>query len=128
MKPLDRPVVVPTAAAHTGTGQTSGMVRLEAFHSDKFWAGLARNQAGATSAWHHHGAYESAVYVVSGAVLLESGAGGRDAVTARDGDFLFIPAHVIHRESNPNDSEAVVVVVRAGDGELVVNVEGPAPG
>jgi uncharacterized RmlC-like cupin family protein len=41
------------------------------------------------------------------------------------GDFLLIPAREIHREGNPTDTTTEVVLVRAGQGEVVVNVEGP---
>ena len=48
-------------------------------------------------------------------------------VEAQAGDFLFIPAHTVHREGNPGFDEATVIVVRAGSGEPVVNVDGPDP-
>ena len=45
---------------------------------------------------------------------------------AGPGDFLFIPAREIHREGNPLDETSEIVVVRAGQGEVVVNVDRPA--
>lgn len=60
--------VVRSAERHTQTGQTSGMVREEAFHSDQAWAGVAHNAPKAFSGWHHHGEYESVIYVLSGRV------------------------------------------------------------
>lgn len=45
---------------------------------------------------------------------------------AGPGDFLLIPAHEIHREGNPTDATTEVVLVRAGQGEVVFNVDGPA--
>ena len=44
------------------------------------------------------------------------------------GDFVHVPKGAIHRESNPDDNESRLVVVRAGRGPAVVNVDGPAPG
>jgi hypothetical protein len=35
--------------------------------------------------------------------------------------------HAVHREGNPADEEARIVVVRSGSGESVFNVDGPEP-
>jgi uncharacterized RmlC-like cupin family protein len=121
-----RPQVVKAAERHVQTSQTSGMVREEAVHSDKMWAGVAHNAPKAFSGWHHHGDYESAIYVLSGHVRIECGPGGRIVLDGGPGDFLFIPAREIHREGNPTDGTTEVVLVRAGQGEVVVNVDGPA--
>jgi hypothetical protein len=37
-------------------------------------------------------------------------------------------ARTVHRESNPTDQTAEVVLVRRGTGPVTVNVEGPAVG
>ena len=121
-----RPHVVKAADRHVQTGQTSGMVREEALHSDEMWAGVAHNAPKAFSGWHHHGDYESAIYVLNGHVRIEWGPGGRTVLDGGPGDFLFIPAREIHREGNPTDATTDVVLVRAGQGEVVVNVDGPA--
>jgi uncharacterized RmlC-like cupin family protein len=57
---------------------------------------------------------------------MESGPGGSDAVEAGPGDFLSVPPRVVHREISP-DSPVHAVVVRVGEGQIVVNVEGPDP-
>lgn len=121
-----KPQVVKAADRHVQTSQTSGMAREEALHSDKMWAGLAHTAPKALSGWHHHGDYESAVYVLSGHVRIECGPGGHTVLDGGPGDFLFIPAHEIHREGNPTDATSDIVLVRAGQGEVVVNVDGPA--
>lgn len=121
-----KPHVVKAADRHVQTGQTSGMVREEALHSDEMWAGIAHNAPKAFSGWHHHGDYESAIYVLNGHVRIECGPGGRTVLDGGSGDFLFIPAREIHREGNPTDATTDVVLVRAGQGEVVVNVDGPA--
>jgi uncharacterized RmlC-like cupin family protein len=77
------------------------------------------------SGWHHHGDYESHIYVVSGVLCMESGPGGHDVVDAQPGDFVFVPPHTVHREGNPASAEATVIVIRAGRGEAVFNVDGP---
>ena len=105
---------------------TPGIVREQAIAIDGLWAGLARTQPGMTSAWHHHGEYETSIYIVSGRLRMESGPGGSEVVEAAAGDFLHVPAGAIHRESNPTDAESHIVVVRAGQGPPTVNVDGPA--
>jgi uncharacterized RmlC-like cupin family protein len=104
------------------------MHREEAVATDRSWAGHVTTEAGVVSGWHHHGDHESHIYVVSGALRMESGPGGRDVVDAGPGDFVFVPPHTVHREGNPTDADAELVVVRAGSGEVVVNVDGPEQG
>ena len=104
---------------------TSGMRREEAVSTDRSWAGYVTTEAGMVSGWHHHGDHESHIYVVSGALRMESGPGGRDVVEAQPGDFVFVPPHTVHREGNPTSQDSTIIVVRAGRGEAVFNVEGP---
>jgi uncharacterized RmlC-like cupin family protein len=118
--------LVTAAQRSRQTGQTSGMDREEAFRTDAMWAGVARNAPRAQSGWHHHGEYESAIYILSGRIRIECGPGGRTVLDAGPGDFLLIPAREIHREGNPADAPAEIVVVRSGQGEVVFNVDGPA--
>ncbi len=106
---------------------TAGMIREEAVSTEGSWAGLVRTEPRMTSGWHHHGEYETAFYVVSGSVRLEFGAQGRESAEAGPGDFVRVPRGAIHRESNPLDEEGAFIVFRAGSGESVVNVDGPAP-
>ncbi len=105
---------------------TPGMQREEAVSTETTWAGFARTDAGMISGWHHHGEYESVIYVLSGRLRMESGPGGASVVEAGPGDFLFVPRGSIHREGNPAGVHGTAVVVRSGRGEPVVNVEGPA--
>jgi uncharacterized RmlC-like cupin family protein len=106
---------------------TAGMTREEAFRTDGMWAGLVRTEPRMASGWHHHGDYETAIYVVSGRLRMESGPGGSTVDEAGPGDFIHVPKGVIHRESNPLDEGTTLVAVRAGTGEPVVNVDGPEP-
>jgi uncharacterized RmlC-like cupin family protein len=105
---------------------TAGMVREEAVATDRMWAGLARTEAGMDSGWHHHGEYESTIYVLAGALRMESGPGGTEVLDAVPGDFLYVSPGAVHRESNPSDEESQIVVVRSGSGEPVINVDGPS--
>lgn len=106
---------------------TPGMDRREAISTDGMWSGVVRTEAGASTGWHHHGSYETTIYVVSGVMRMEFGRGGGDSFEAGAGQFVYVPPGAIHREANPGDATSVAVVVRAGSGEAVTNVDGPAP-
>lgn len=107
---------------------TPGMVREQAIATDGMWAGFVRTDGHMTSGWHHHGEYDTTIYVLTGALRMECGPGGADVVEAGPGDFVHVPREAIHRESNPTDVESHLVVVRAGQGPPTINVHGPAPG
>jgi uncharacterized RmlC-like cupin family protein len=104
------------------------MRRRRAIEVPGLWSGAVHTQPGALSAWHHHGDHETSIYVVSGRMRLEFGPGGESAVEAGPGDFIHVPAHAIHRESNPGDVTSTAVISRAGTGAPTVNVDGPEPG
>jgi uncharacterized RmlC-like cupin family protein len=118
-------VVRPTD--RTEADPTPGMIRERAFEAEGVWAGLVRTAPGMTSGWHHHGEYETAIYLARGTLRMDSGPGGSEVITAVSGDFLHVPKGAIHRESNDSDEESHLVVVRCGHGIPTVNVDGPAP-
>jgi uncharacterized RmlC-like cupin family protein len=122
----DSVVHIPPDQRSEALPPTPGMFREEAIAVEGLWAGLATTDAGMTSGWHHHGDYDTSIYILSGALRMESGPGGAETIEAQPGDFLFVPKGAIHRESNPSDVESQLVVVRAGTGPPVVNVDGPA--
>ena len=122
----DRILVVRPGERRAGPA-TPGMVRQEAFAGERMWSGIARTEPGMVSGWHHHGEYETTIYVLSGALRMEFGPGGAAAVEAGPGDFVYVPKGVVHREGNPSGEPAELVLVRAGHGESTVNVDGPAP-
>jgi uncharacterized RmlC-like cupin family protein len=101
---------------------TPGVAREAAIVVDGLWSGRARTEAGVTSGWHHHGEHDTVAYVVRGVFRVESASG---VVEAAAGDFVHVPAHTVHRESNPSAETAEVVLVRRGAGPVVVNVDGP---
>jgi uncharacterized RmlC-like cupin family protein len=101
------------------------MDRQQAFAGDDLWAGLVRTESGMVSGWHHHGEYESVIYVLTGALKMEFGPGGSEVVEAHPGDFVLVPRGAVHRESNPSARPADIVVVRTGRGESIYNVAGP---
>ena len=104
---------------------TPGKVREQAIAADGLWSGLVRTEPGVTSGWHHHGEHHTSVYVVEGTVRIEYGPAGSRAVDAGPGDFLHIPKHVVHRESNVGSTPSQEVVTRSGTGPLSITVDGP---
>jgi uncharacterized RmlC-like cupin family protein len=116
---------VVTPDERTAGPPTPGMDRQQAFASDDLWAGFVRTESGVVSAWHHHGDYESVIYVLTGTLELEFGPGGASVVEARPGDFVRVPRRAVHRERNPSAGPADIIVVRAGRGESIFNVAGP---
>ncbi|HET7488347.1 MAG TPA: cupin domain-containing protein [Acidimicrobiales bacterium] len=122
----DDPAALITPDHRLETDPTPGIVREQAIAVEGVWAGLARTAPGTVSGWHHHGEYETSIYVLSGRLRMESGPGGATVMEAGAGDFVHVRAGSVHRESNPGDEESRVVVVRAGHGVPTVNVDGPA--
>jgi len=122
----DRILVVTPEDRRAGPS-TPGMVRQEAFAGDGMWSGTARTEPGMVSGWHHHGEFETTIYVLSGALQMEFGPDGSDTVEAGPGDFVYVPKGVVHRERNSSPEPSELVLVRAGRGESTVNVDGPAP-
>jgi uncharacterized RmlC-like cupin family protein len=106
---------------------TPGMRREAAVTTGRLWSGVVTTRAGAASGWHHHGDHDTAIYVVSGSVRLESGPGGDSVVEAGPGDFVYVPPGAIHREINGGSTTSELVVTRAGHGATTINVDGPAP-
>jgi serine phosphatase RsbU (regulator of sigma subunit)/uncharacterized RmlC-like cupin family protein len=126
MEQADSVIRVPPGDRVVGD-PTPGMVREQAVAVDGLWSGLVSTEAHMISGWHHHGDHDTSVYVIDGALRMESGPGGATVVDAGPGDFVYVPKRVIHRESNPGDTAAHAVVTRAGHGPVTVNVGGPAP-
>ena len=118
-------IVVVKPDERTAGPSTPGMDREQAVATDGMWSGLVRTEAGMRSGWHHHGEYETTIYVLTGALSMEFGPDGTTTVEAGPGDFVYVPKGAVHRESNPSREPADLVVVRAGRGESTVNVDGP---
>jgi uncharacterized RmlC-like cupin family protein len=118
-------ILVVTPGERTAGPFTPGMDRQQAVATESMWSGYVRTEAGMQSGWHHHGEYETTIYVVTGALRMEFGPGGSTTVAAAPGDFVYVPKGVVHRESNPSAGPADLIVVRAGRGESTINVDGP---
>ncbi len=126
-----RPVVVSGAGSPGETAQTPGMERR---------AGVSRESAGASKVWlgfvtarpnswgppHHHREAETASYVLSGRTRVYFGENFAEFVEVGPGEFLFVPAQIVHIEANPYDEPCVAVVSRSPD-NIVVPVDVVVP-
>jgi uncharacterized RmlC-like cupin family protein len=112
------------------TGQTPGMHRLEAISartvgSQRVWMGQTEVSPRTASGDHHHGDSETAIYVVSGhPVFVFADDGEEVRLETSPGDYVFVPPFTPHREENPTDSDAVVVIARSSQEAIVVNLPG----
>jgi len=116
------------------TSQTSGMKRREAISgktvgAEHLWMGQTHVPGATQSGNHHHGASETAIFVVSGSpvfvfVDLEGDEPVETPIRTAPGDYIFVPPYVPHREENPDpDTEAVVVIARTTQEAIVVNLD-----
>ena len=101
---------------------TPGMTRAHAILAPGLASGTVSVGPGVSSGWHHHGDHETSIHVLKGRLRLEFTDG---AVDASEGDFVHVPAGVVHRESNPGEIANLAVFSRAGTGPVTVNVEDP---
>ncbi|NRQ32053.1 cupin domain-containing protein [Nonomuraea sp. NN258] len=92
--------------------------------SSRLWMGQTHVAPATRSSDHHHGASETAIYVVSGTpsfVFLDES--GEVRLDTGPGDYVFVPPYVPHREENPDPAcEAVVVIARSTQEAVVVNL------
>jgi len=122
---------IPAADLSVDTGQTPGMRRGEAVSSttvgsERVWMGQTSVGPRTASGNHHHGDSETAIYVVSGHPVFVFAEDGEEVrLTPEPGDYVFVPPFTPHREENPGDDEAVVVLARSGQEAIVVNLPGP---
>jgi uncharacterized RmlC-like cupin family protein len=122
--------IVRASERDPGTAQTPGMTRM---------AGVSASTCGATGVWmgdvtlapgfqsqpHHHGDVESAIYVISGRLRLRWGDRLEHEAEGGAGEFIFVPANVVHQEINASIAEPVTQIVARGGENIVVNVAIP---
>jgi uncharacterized RmlC-like cupin family protein len=121
--------VAPVALSRDTT-QTTGMRRVEAISgktvgSRGLWMGQTHVAAATASDNHHHGASETAIYIVSGnpEFVFFDEVEGETRVRTKPGDYIYVPPFVPHREENPDpENEAVVVISRNTQEAIVVNL------
>jgi uncharacterized RmlC-like cupin family protein len=121
----DTPSVVRSTERRPATGLPAGVVGEEAFHHDQGWVGFLHLEPGASSPWHHHGEWDSYAYVTQGILRWEYGADGTESIEIGAGDVGHMPAWVVHRDVSAGAEDLVMVLFRAGDGELTIDVSGP---
>ena len=110
----------------TSTGADQGSIlRLAAIDEPTLWAGISTVPAEASTGWHHHGTNTTVFFMVSGSLTVEHGDDPTETATAVKGDFVVVPAGVVHREVVPPGEDVEAVVIRFGDGTgpLVVDVD-----
>ena len=123
--------VVPRDRLDTRTAQTPGLNRAAAITQDsagarKLWAGTVTIHPGAATGVHHHGSLETVLYVVRGRARMRWGERLEFSAEAGPGDFLFVPPHVPHQESNASDTEVLECVLVRSDGQATtVNLDSP---
>ena len=111
-----------------GTSQTPGSIRLAAVSPElgirtALWGGTFLVEPGAQTGIHHHGAQETVAYVLEGESFIQWGDQGEHSVVARTGDFLHVPAWLVHREMNRSkDSPFRWVVIRSSSEPIVINL------
>jgi uncharacterized RmlC-like cupin family protein len=111
-----------------GTAQTPGSERQAAIAPQlgietAMWGGVFEVEPGASTGIHHHGEQQTIAYVLSGTCNVRWGAKGEFAATAKAGDFIHVPAFLLHMESNSSTSEPFRwVVVRSTATPIVVNL------
>lgn len=120
--------VVRSGQRSTDTPQTPGLLREVAFDGRnpdaKVLSGfVSMVQPGAATAAHHHGDQETILYVLTGRARFRWGPKLENMTEAGTGDFVFIPAAIIHQEINASTEEATSwVVVRSNPDPIVVNL------
>lgn len=122
--------IIAASELDAGTAQTPGMLRLAGVASSTcgstgIWMGHVTNEAGFRTGAHHHGDVESAIYIISGRLRMRWGADLKQAATASAGDFIFVPANLVHQELNLSEDEPVVAIVARGGDNVVINVDVP---
>src|SRR5256885_15175055 len=84
-----QPRLIRPSDRHQQTGQTAGMTREEAVHTEGLWVGVVRTEAGRSSSWHHHGGHEAGVFGITGQGHLECGPGGTTKFRAPGGGGIY---------------------------------------
>jgi uncharacterized RmlC-like cupin family protein len=112
----------------------NGVTRREAFFEsyqpvgdDQVWVGHTHNAPGEFSLWHVHPNYVTYGYEITGRLRVEWGPGGKKAIEAGAGEFVRVPAGIVHREGSVGTEHRTGIGFRIGSGPYVVDVEGPDP-
>ena len=118
-------LLLAAASAGASMAPPAGVSRTDLQRHDLSIEGLETIQAridiapGGMAPWHRHPG-EEVIYVLEG--MLEYQLEGRDPVTLKAGDVLFVPAGVAHKARNPgtvNGAELATYIVAKGKPLLV---------
>lgn len=106
---------------------TPGQQRKTAYSGNGLWIGQCEITARDTpSQWHHHENYDSIMYMLEGRIRVDWGENGEKSFEMGPGDYGFFGRKVIHHAQIIDAPENCrYVFVRLGEGESVVNVDGP---
>jgi uncharacterized RmlC-like cupin family protein len=110
------------------TAQSAGALRVAGVSeantpATRIWLGKLSNKPGHHSVAHHHGDAETAAYLLKGRARVHYGPDYRDSVDLEEGDFLFVPPHFPHIESNRSDTDELVWLTARAPDNVVVNLE-----
>jgi uncharacterized RmlC-like cupin family protein len=79
--------------------------------SQNIYSAIVVTAPGGKTDVHHHAECETAIYILKGRALYRSGAQLEQVTKAGEGDFVYIPAQLVHTEENLSDSEELHVLV-----------------
>lgn len=107
--------------------QTPGQNRKKALEAGPLWVGECHVTAlNAPSQWHHHKDFDSVMYMLSGRIRVDYGESGEQSFEIGKGDYAYFPRQAIHRcQIIEGDDNVHYVFVRLGEGETLLNVDGP---
>lgn len=123
-----RPVVTRQNEEDRGTGQSGGAIRISGVSpqhtpATKIWYGKVSNEPGFRSLPHHHGEAETGGYLLKGHGRIYFGENYSEWVDMTEGDFVFVPPHMIHVEANMSTTEELVWVTCRTPDNIVVNFD-----
>jgi uncharacterized RmlC-like cupin family protein len=96
--------------------------------AQKLWASTIVVQPNAKTGPHHQGELETVIYVMSGRAGFRWGDRLEFVDEGGPGDFVYVPPYVPHQELNAEKDEPVkAVIVRSGQGLIVINLDIPSP-
>jgi quercetin dioxygenase-like cupin family protein len=107
-------------AEHKQNGSKKGINSRPIFDTQTDHVGEVRISGGTIGGWHSHGSRTMYGYVVSGKVNLEYGQNGKETAEMSAGDFFLIPPQTVHRDVNPTNDEAVLLIFNIGEGPTSV--------
>jgi uncharacterized RmlC-like cupin family protein len=123
-----RPVVTRRDALSGDTGQSGDCVRRTGVSpqntpATKIWFGQVSNEPGFRSPPHHHGEAETGGFVLSGRGRIYFGKDLKEYVDMTEGDFVFVPPHMVHVEANMDIERPLVWLTCRTPDNIVVNLE-----